>query len=54
MHVARRRIGLCGCIPLTIARRRLLPVQVATVKGRDYKFTIPDAPRCPTEGRLHL
>jgi len=54
MHVARRRIGLCACIPLTIARRRLLPVQVATVKGRDYKFTIPDAPRCPTEGRLHL
>ena len=33
---------------------RLLPVQVDTVWGRDFKFTIPDAPRCPTEGRLHL
>ena len=32
----------------------LLPVQVATVGRRDFKFTIPDASRCPTEGLLHL
>ena len=35
-------------------QRRLLTVPVATVGRRDLKFTIPDASRCPTEGRLHL
>ena len=52
MHVARRRIGLCGCLPFTNTRRRLLPVPLATVGGRHFNFTIPDASRCPTEGRL--
>ena len=53
-HVARRRIRLCACIPFTNTRRRLLPVQVATVGRRVFKFTIPDASNCPTEGQLHL
>ena len=35
-------------------QRRLLTVQVATVGRRDFKFMIPDASRCPTEGLLHL
>ena len=38
----------------TVARRRLRTVQVATVGRRDFKFTIPDASLCPTEGQLHL
>ena len=50
--VARRRIGLRGCIPFTNTRRRLLPVPLATVGGRHFNFTIPDASRCPTKGRL--
>ena len=54
MHVARLRIGLCGCLPFTNARRHLLPVPLATVGRRYLKFTIPDASPCPTEGRLHL
>ena len=54
--VTRRRIGLCACIPFTNTRCCLLPVQVATVGRRDFKFMIPDASRCPTEERpgLHL
>ena len=43
IHVNRRRMGFCGWIPFTITSRRLLPVQVAPVGRRDFKFTIPYA-----------
>ncbi len=54
IHVNRRRTWLCACIPFAITRSRLLPVQIAAVGTRDFRFTIPDASRCPAEGRLHL
>jgi hypothetical protein len=43
-----------GPIQFAITRRRLLPVQIAVVGRRGFKFTIPDASRCPSKGRLHL